>query len=94
VVEVIHTDNDRAPTFSKENKVEVGKNAQSLVSVNNYIYVPAIGGAQHAGSGNGTNSRIDRVTLTESGITVDAEPVYYVDDDYDFHGLVIGKKKP
>jgi hypothetical protein len=91
VIEVKHTDNDRAPTFGDE--VKVGKNAQSLVSVDNYIYVPAIGGMQNNDTSNGANSRIDRITLSENGMIVDDKPVYYVDDDYDFHGLVIGKGK-
>jgi hypothetical protein len=91
VIEVKHTDNDRAPIFGDE--VKVGKNAVSLVSVDDYIYVPSIGGKQGSGTGNGANSRVDRVTLTESGITVDADPVYYADDKYDFHEMVIGKEK-
>jgi hypothetical protein len=91
VVEVKHTEDDSAPTFG--NRVTVGKNAANLAPVGNYIYVPSTGGMQNAGSGNGTSSRIDRVTISESGITVDANPVYYSDDDYDFHGLVIGKEK-
>jgi hypothetical protein len=93
VVEVKHTDDNSAPTFGDQ--VTVGKNAQSLAPVDNYIYVPSIGGDQGYGTGNGVNSRIDRITLSESSMTVDTNPVYYVDngDNYDFHGLVIGKEK-
>jgi hypothetical protein len=89
VVEVKHTDNDRPPTFG--DNVSTGKNAVNMVSVDDYIYVPSVGGGQHDLESNGAESRIDRITLSGSGIT--AAPVYYVDDDYDFHGLIIGKEK-
>lgn len=89
VIEVKHTNNDKAPTFGQQ--VAVGKNAVNMVPVDNYIYVPSIGGAQHNNASNGAESRIDRITLTTGGMTV--APVYYVDDDYDFHGLMIGKEK-
>jgi hypothetical protein len=70
IVEVADT-ND---VLSIVSYVKVDKNAFSIVPRDNYLFVPCVGGYQHYGSGNGVNSSLCAVNISNSSLAAATRP--------------------